>query len=842
MAIEFFKPQYRTIQNPVDLNVLANTYNTLEKGHQQAIDTATAYMTALSELPVNEAERPYIQKLSNDIKETIEENKRFGNAYYALDDIKMLTTNISNDAGLRGRLKAQADYKAYIDNLNKRPDLSEADKEYFREVNQYYYQDKYDNKGNVIGGTEWKPLDREVSAPDTVKMMQQAMQMVAAEGGQSNAIYYKSKTGGYTTNPNLSVDNIPYYSVSGKYERITKDKIREALNAVIANTDGAIEGLQQDYKIAKWRHNKQEGLIIDETTDDKGLPLTFDQYLDKRFKGFYHTASYSRYYENSITPLAGMKLDAVKSTASSQSTKSNKQLTLDEAIRLSPNTVTGPYVQQKESALAANIAGYSAAMEKMRGLFDRYGLEWNNADMADNYNRAVLAGNGVPDKAIFDAYNEYIKYMNKYKKLAPKDKETNDAIRFKSALDGGVDLSTLGTDNPYANEYNKLAANIYKNGSIEIPVIDEAKNIDYKSLGLELKYDNNGNMYFVSGIEDSSQLINISKLITPYIKRKKRYTVTTGTPLPPSIIEDNTIFGFNEAINIYNKAAEYSKPVITEPVYIPTQIVSDLDVAQTIDQFNVASGKTSDVKAVKDFTNQQLINNLGNVYGPRINLGMSFEADPMTYNVTTEQQYALAQIVKYAYAEFGDKNVHIGYDKNTLSTVANIHLTKDFKDNPEIKQYCKILGIADDQFTINFIADNLWNTETKNALLTSPEYANKVEFTTDVQSGIDEWDLKSGYKVIKNGDNYFIERNGLYHQLPDYEAAANAVGTDDLINRIIYENLIIQNQGGYGKEVDASLRKLIAIRILPYIAPDVDINSFEANVIINDIINNINKN
>ena len=83
----------------------------------------------------------------------------------------------------------------------------------------------------------------------------------------------------YVTNPKLSVDNLPYYSVQGEFKRITKEKLREALNTVIANTDGAIEGLQQDFEIAKWRHNKPDGLVVDETTDDKGLPLNFEQYL-----------------------------------------------------------------------------------------------------------------------------------------------------------------------------------------------------------------------------------------------------------------------------------------------------------------------------------------------------------------------------------------------------------------------------------------------------------------------------------------------------------------------------------------------------------------------------------
>ena len=134
--------------------------------------------------------------------------------------------------------------------------------------NKYYYQDKYDEKGNIIGGTEWTPQKRHVAAPDVTKYMQQAMAMVAEEGGKSSTVYYKDKNGKYVTNPKLSVDNLPYYSVQGEFKRITKEKLREALNTVIANTDGAIEGLQQDYEIARWRHNKSNGLLIDETTDD----------------------------------------------------------------------------------------------------------------------------------------------------------------------------------------------------------------------------------------------------------------------------------------------------------------------------------------------------------------------------------------------------------------------------------------------------------------------------------------------------------------------------------------------------------------------------------------------
>ena len=156
----------REYVNPIDLNVLGQTYNTLEQGHQQAVAAAAELETTMANLDLNEAESEWRQQRINDIRTTLEENSNYGNAYSALDDIVRKSGNLASDAGMIGRLQAQKDYKTYLDNLNKRTDISEADKEYFREVNQYYYQDKYNNKGQVIGGTKWQPLDREVASPD----------------------------------------------------------------------------------------------------------------------------------------------------------------------------------------------------------------------------------------------------------------------------------------------------------------------------------------------------------------------------------------------------------------------------------------------------------------------------------------------------------------------------------------------------------------------------------------------------------------------------------------------------------------------------------------------------
>ena len=182
----------RTIQNPINLDVLASTYNTLEKGHQQAVDTTAAYITALGDLPVNEAERPYIQKHINSIQETLNNEKIYGNAYAALDDIKLLGAKISTDPGIKGRIKAEVDYQNYIKNLESNNKISDDTKEMYRDINKYYYEDKYDSNGNRTKHTgidkdgEIRPIEIPISTGGVISL-RGSIDRVDTHGNHGNA-------------------------------------------------------------------------------------------------------------------------------------------------------------------------------------------------------------------------------------------------------------------------------------------------------------------------------------------------------------------------------------------------------------------------------------------------------------------------------------------------------------------------------------------------------------------------------------------------------------------------------------------------------------------------------
>ena len=827
MALELFKPQYRTVQNPVNLDVLASTYNTLEKGHQQAVATTAAYATKLAELDLNEAEEAWRQQEIAKVRQALNDNMVYGNATAALDDVVSAFGDIASNAGMIGRLRAQQDYKTYIDNLNKRTDISEADKEYFRETNKYYYQDKTDNNGNVIGGTKWTPIDREVAAPNMPKMMESALKIAAKDAGGGNTIYYMAANGQLTTKPNASIDGLPYISKAGKYERLTQDKIKAAMDTVIANTPGALEGLRQDYKIANWRHDKKQldskTSVIDETTDDKGLKLSFDQYMQKRLQGFYHSASYSHYY-GTDTPLAGMSVQAAKA----RQTAKSGGIAIGDFIRTATNTTPGNYYIEKTSAISATVGQSKAATEKLKGYADSLGVKFDLNDITGSYQKIAAKYNGVPPKEVYDTYKQYQTAVSRYEQLIPQgiSNDFKDKIAFSTALENGVDLSTLG-NNKYVKEYIDSINDVFANKE-EIPIYlndfnNSIKNINYKDLGLTIKTDNLNRKYLSLDKSDAQNIYLIAAATNDYRVR--------GVSKTNPLVGKTNIF-LDKIYNNYNDTSKEIDKLMGEPANIPTETVSDMDVIQTMAQQYVDTGKFSDYKAARDYAADELEASLHNAWGPRVNKAIGFDAYPATYDISSEQKFAGQQLLRRARAKNKDLT-SVGYDKNTLKTVINIALTPELKDDDDIKEYLKILGV-DKGNNITIIADNMFNSSAKNDLLKSPEWSNSIDFTTAVNSGVHTFNLEDGNTIYTDGNNFEIESDGI-RKIIDFNQAKTAVGANAKFNALKYQYHQLINSGqAITPEMMTAINTYIKAVVAEY-NPSIDINSPTFAAKVNDL-------
>lgn len=458
MPINFYTPTFRQQVNPIDLNVLARTYNTLEQGHQQAIQTKSQIDAQLAQLDLNEAEDAWRQEQLNKVRNALTENMQYGNAYSSLDDIVGTYGDITSSPGMIGRLRAQQDYKAYMDNLDKRTDLSEDYKNYYRTVNKYNYQDITDKNGNVIGGSKWTPIDKEVSEIPMNQILNQALQWAAKEQGGGSQTRWLDANGKVTDDITKSVTGEIYSHTKGDWQRLSKAKLAEAVKAVIENTPGAKASLEQDYKIAKWKYD-QNGSNPD-ITDKNGILLTPEQYLAKRIDPFYNAATFYNQSSNTIYGEAWKAQLALSKQAGSRSNTQTKQAIDNLTYKGTPVRIDNFMPAQAQAEITSN-------RQSIAGLLSKYNPDINiNLSTAnpDDIRTSIMTNITNPsDRAYALSYlNDIIdnqEYINSLK--VGKSQDSIDGFDTYNSI---ISLSDLPS-NKYSDTYSKYVNQIFGDSS-----------------------------------------------------------------------------------------------------------------------------------------------------------------------------------------------------------------------------------------------------------------------------------------------------------------------------------------------------------------------------------------
>ena len=458
MPINFYTPTFRQQVNPIDLNVLARTYNTLEQGHQQAIQTKSQIDAQLAQLDLNEAEDAWRQEQLNKVRNALTENMQYGNAYSSLDDIVGTYGDITSSPEMIGRLRAQQDYKAYMDNLDKRTDLSEDYKNYYRTVNKYNYQDITDKNGNVIGGSKWAPIDKEVSEIPMNQILNQALQWAAKEQGGGSQTRWLDANGKVTDDITKSVTGEIYSHTKGDWQRLSKAKLAEAVKAVIENTPGAKASLEQDYKIAKWKYD-QNGSNPD-ITDKNGIILTPEQYLAKRIDPFYNAATFYNQDSNTTYGEAWKAQLALAKQAGLGSTTQRKQAIDNLTYKGTPVRIDNFMPAQAQAEITSN-------RQSIAGLLSKYNPDINiNLSTAnpDDIRTSIMTNITNPsDRAYALSYlNDIIdnqEYINNLK--VGKSQDSIDGFDTYNSI---ISLSDLPS-NKYADRYSKYVNQIFGDSS-----------------------------------------------------------------------------------------------------------------------------------------------------------------------------------------------------------------------------------------------------------------------------------------------------------------------------------------------------------------------------------------
>lgn len=459
MPIQEFNPVFRPVVNPIDLEKLGQAYDTLEQGHLKAIDTASAVEAELAKLDLNEAEDEWRQQQVNKIRSAVTNNSTYGNAYGALDDVIRENGSIMSNPGMIGRLRAQQDYKKYIDNLEKRTDIPEDYKAYFKEQNTYNYKDITDNKGNIIGGSKWNPAVQEVSTVPISQLLDKALQWAAKESGGGSQTRWLDSQGKVTNDITKSVTGEIYSSATNKWERLSKDKLAAAVAAVIENTPGAKASLDQDYKIAKWKYDKSGGNNPDITNKD-GILLTPEEYLNKRIDPFYKAATY--YNQTSSTTygeawkaqlaLARQQAAAGSGGASNRAGYSDILTTTTNPIRIDnfvPSTAQAEISTNKQS-IADLLKASNPNLD-----FNLDGKTSNDIKqlIKDNIKDPMEQYRALGNLEIIDDAQDYLNGL--------KEGQEPDTAEAFDAYNAIISMSDLPKDNKYAKQYSKAVNNIF---------------------------------------------------------------------------------------------------------------------------------------------------------------------------------------------------------------------------------------------------------------------------------------------------------------------------------------------------------------------------------------------
>lgn len=532
MALNTFRYKDYAYTPKHNLEEVAKTYDYLQQRHDLAIEKENLIQQKFAELDLNSAEDEWRANKMNELQTMINDASIDGFKGYALNDIITQGTKMLTGADVRGRLKAQQQYKQYIEHLDKRTDLSEDYKNVFKEINTYRYQDKFDDNGNIIGGTDWKPTKEVVSEIPLINILKGGIELAAKDAGRSNITRFLDKNGKVITDP--TADNVfdgqVYNTTTNQWESLGRDKIMKGIQAYIETTPGIKASLKQDYDVAIYKQKKY-GANSD-VEDKNGVTLSPEQYLQKRLEPGIQAAIYNRSY---TTTTYGNGLATYKAALKAQQANAQKQL--QDPYRLpgystegTPITINYDYAANLQTDKQNSTAKLNEIVKTITG--EGIKQDMSNATSADWKNlieTTVANSNLTPaekSKLILESRKAIRKLEEaniNYKELTKgiTDKTQLDALNFISKVNGGAEIdANTGYGKAVINEINSIFGD--KGKYIRMTTDNEdyfnkmkslisGNNINgLKELGYTIGTDNKGNKYIQLDKDNYNQIISFA--------------------------------------------------------------------------------------------------------------------------------------------------------------------------------------------------------------------------------------------------------------------------------------------------------------------------------------------
>lgn len=463
------------LRNPHRRNVEAftNALNKIDEKAKESLQTQNQIKMALANLDINAAEDSWKAGYVRNIQNQLDDAAMYGDYSRSLNTARELAGQVASDPAVLGRVRAQAAYKTFMDNLDKRQDITQDVKNWAKENNPYHYQDQVDKEGHIIGGTNWEPNRTPVSTVDLSNLMTKAKQWVAVhKGGGVNDIKFVDADGNLTSDPGKNFYGLAYKK-SGTWEYVSEKDLNDALKSAIDTTPGARASLQQDYDVALWKYNKmtpeEKKKNIDSDITENGLLLSPEEYLSKRVKPGIHAMSY--YNTTSDIDVGTGQVEYRKDVAA-------RQAAAQQAAALNMNldaTNEGAAIDvDVPDIIGTTKAGLDGTLDELRRLFPK--LSKSNAfqrgirkgdynGLANLCRHSMTSKDPVIQHQARQAITNLRTYGNQYNHyVAGLDDDQRDAVTFDAARRAG---SRLPSGNKYTIDYNKQINSLFGNGKFK---------------------------------------------------------------------------------------------------------------------------------------------------------------------------------------------------------------------------------------------------------------------------------------------------------------------------------------------------------------------------------------
>lgn len=310
------------------LEVYASTLDTLQKKHDTAIETQNQVKSFLANKQLNEAENKWLSDYTQSINSQIEAAAQEGSYVTALTTAKRLAGEVTSNPGLIGRERYQAEFKKFQDEINNSKEYDGDIKAYALEQNKYNYQDQLDDKGRVVGGSQFQPNYRPVEQVDYSAIYQKALATVGVDASAGESLVWGDENGNLKSGEgNISAGDVPYLKKGGSIQQLSKDKIRAAFEAALNETPGARASLEQDYRVNAWKASKGKSNLV---TKKDGTIMSQAEFEDNLFEPRYAASAYKRVTSSIDTSIGFGMMERARKAEATAANKAAKGSTPKE--------------------------------------------------------------------------------------------------------------------------------------------------------------------------------------------------------------------------------------------------------------------------------------------------------------------------------------------------------------------------------------------------------------------------------------------------------------------------------------------------------------------------------